>query len=425
MPMRTVTLQGKTGNSIFSVPEAWEPTRHLGAGAYAAVAAFRERRSDSTDGPEFAVKKVERVFDHPVLALRTLREIRLLAHLRHPNVLGLHGLFVNGPDFKDAYLCLEMMDGDLHQLIHGGKESLSDYQVQCVLYQIMRGLLCLRVAHVVHRDLKPGNILVKAGGDVKIADLGLARAIDAQDDDHDVSVLTEYVVTRYYRAPEVVLTATRYTYAVDVWSTGCILGEMLTRRPVFEGKDALDQIKKIMSVIGPQSLEEMSWIPKGGHSWNFVEKCNQKSGDKAAFQRLLASPGMNPVAMELLSCMLRFDPSKRITVDDALVHRYLGSFGAEEDPEVAAARAVPVTDWSFDRDLCFDEHGQPKRFDVKLFRKAFKDARGFAASQAVKEEPFRCQGASATVADRDDCEPPTFGAPTATAAAIVAPSYKK
>jgi len=394
--MRTVPVQGKTFKTSFFVPENWELIRHLGSGAYAAVAAFK-----APDGDEIAVKKVERVFDHPVLALRTLREVRLLAHFRHPNVLGLKTLFVEGPSFQDVYMCLEMMDGDLNQLIHAGKERLTDYQIQCVLYQIMRGLLCLRRAHVIHRDLKPGNILLKAGGSVKIADLGLARTIDADDDAGPGSemgaVLTEYVVTRFYRAPEVVLTATHYTYAVDIWSTGCILGEMLQGEALFEGKDSLDQIKKIVSVIGTPTPEDMAWIPMSSPSWKFVERCSKRTNGEA-FQRFLRWPGANPLATELLASMLRFDPSRRISVERTLVHRYLAAFCAVEDEEVVAARAVSPVDWSFDRNLCFDSEGQPKPFNKEAFREAFLetqhevDSRGPTAEVAPGDPESRRRG---------------------------------
>eukprot|EP00928_Gymnodinium_smaydae_P030874 TRINITY_DN22828_c0_g2_i6.p2 TRINITY_DN22828_c0_g2~~TRINITY_DN22828_c0_g2_i6.p2 ORF type:complete len:426 (-),score=79.04 TRINITY_DN22828_c0_g2_i6:202-1479(-) len=366
--MRSVQVQGKAARTLFRVPEEWEFVRHLGSGSYAAVAAFKDET-----GTLLAVKKVERVFDHSVLALRTLREVRLLSHFRHPNVLGLRRLLSDGEHFDDVYMCLEMMDGDLNQLIHAGKEKLTDYQVQCVLYQVLRGLLCLRRAHVIHRDLKPGNILLKAGGDVKIADLGLARTIDADDDTGTDCALTEYVVTRFYRAPEVVLTATRYTYAVDIWSMGCILGEMLTRQPLFEGKDALDQIRKIVSVCGTPSFEDMGWIPRSSPSWKFVERCSKQSGNGEDLQRLLRQPGTNPLAVELLEHMLRFDPSKRISVEYALVHRYVDAFRACEDVEVARARAVAPMDWSFDRTLCFDDEGNPKPFDKSSFRQAFLD----------------------------------------------------
>merc|ERR1719424_761155 len=340
--MKSVSVQARKVSERFDVPESWDLVRYLGSGAYATVAAFKVGDAD------VAVKKVTGVFDHPVLALRTLREVRLLIHLQHPNVLSIRELFVEGPDFKDAYICLERMDADLAQLIQSHKDkgqTLTDYQTQCILYQIMRGVLCLRMAAVIHRDLKPSNIPIKtqrsenSAGNVKIADLGLSRSVDAAEDNHDVQALTEYVVTRFYRAPEVVLTATRYTYAVDMWSVGCIMGEMLSGEPLFKGKDSLDQIRKIVSVLGMPSAEDMSWIPMSSPSWKFVMRCAQNKANGEAFQRLLNTSGVNPCATELLAEMLKFDPSRRIAVEPGLNHRYLSSFTPRDDPEVAAARA--------------------------------------------------------------------------------------
>jgi serine/threonine protein kinase len=327
--MKSVSVQAKKVSERFDVPESWELDRYLGSGAYAAVAAFK------VCGVDVAVKKVTGVFDHPVLALRTLREVKLLIHLQHPNVLSIRELFVEGPDFKDAYICLERMDADLAQLIQSHKDKgqmFTDYQTQCIVYQIMRGLFCLRMAAVIHRDLKPSNILIKAQradsseGNVKIADLGLARSVDAAEDSHDVQALTEYVVTRFYRAPEVVLTATRYTYTVDIWSVGCIMGEMLSGEPLFKGKDSLDQIRKIVTVLGMPSEDDMSWIPVSSPSWKFVMRCSQNKANGEAFQRLLKAQGGNPNAMQLLEEMLKFDPSRRISVEQALNHRYVQGF---------------------------------------------------------------------------------------------------
>ncbi|CAE7411790.1 MPK2 [Symbiodinium pilosum] len=374
--LRSFSVPAKASTISFTLPESWRLIEWLGSGAYANVAAFQ-----TETGREYAVKKVERVFDHPVLALRTLREVRLLAHLQHPNLLHLHELVLDGPDFQDAYLCLERMDGDLHVLIHGSKNYLSDHQVQCVLYQMLRGLLCLRCAHVIHRDLKPGNVLVRAGGQVKIADLGMARGIDSKEDSHDDMMLTEYVVTRHYRAPEVVLTASMYTYAVDMWSAGCILGEMLTRRCIFEGKDSLDQVRKILGTLGFQAPEDLDWIPDSSPAKKFVEMCNSKTAQASheGLRNIVSRSGQptNVLAADMTVQMLRLDPYRRLTVEDALEHGYLSAFQAVDDQEVADAKAVPAMDWSFDKALCFDHQtGKPKPFEASAFRRAFHEAQG-------------------------------------------------
>lgn len=373
--MKEVSVAGRMAPIRFRVPEAWNLIESLGSGAYGTVAAFR------ASGREFAVKKVERVLDEPLVALRTLREIRLLSQLCHPNVLSIQDVFVEGPSFQDAYICLELMDSDLAHLICPSRELLADQQVRSILHQVLCGLLCLHSARVIHRDLKPGNILVKVSGDVKIGDLGLARSIDIVPEDlgsGDLELLTEYVVTRHYRAPEVVLTPMQYTYAVDIWSVGCIFGEIWERKPMFKGKDSLDQIRKIVVAMGRISADDTSWISRRSAGWKFMERCTQ-SPRRADF----CWPDMEPVAADLLVQLLRFNPARRLTAEQALHHAYFEENGicAADRDEVAAAQATAPVDWTFDRELCYNEDGQPRRFDCNRFRAAMMSA--FADAAAV------------------------------------------
>lgn len=131
-------------------------------------------------------------------------------------------------DFEDVYIVSELMDTDLHQIISSG-QNLSDDHCQYFMYQILRGLKYIHSAQVLHRDLKPSNILVNENCDLKICDFGLARITDIE--------MTGYVSTRYYRAPEIMLTWQHYDKAVDIWSVGCIFAEMLIGQPLFPGKD--------------------------------------------------------------------------------------------------------------------------------------------------------------------------------------------
>lgn len=114
--------------------------------------------------------------------------------------------------------------------------------LQYFLYQILRGLKYVHSAHVLHRDLKPSNLLLNANCDLKIGDFGLARTTSETD------FMTEYVVTRWYRAPELLLNCSEYTAAIDIWSVGCILGEIMTRQPLFPGKDYVHQLRLITEV---------------------------------------------------------------------------------------------------------------------------------------------------------------------------------
>jgi|Transcript_65191 serine/threonine protein kinase len=365
-------LKTSHGETKFEVPEAWTPKRHLGSGAYGTVYAF------DLGGTRTAVKKVDDVLSDCVKALRTLREIRLLAHLQHPNVLGIKEVFINGPRFSDVYLCLELMDCDLQTMVRKMGSNLKDNHFRSIMHQITCGLLCLHTASIIHRDLKPGNVLVTTDGTVKLADFGLARAIEARRVNYDG--LTEYVVTRFYRAPEVVLSATEYSFAVDVWSAGCILGEMFLKRPLFQGRDCLDQIRSIITELGGlKRNDDLQWLEQGSSALKFIDSLPPfDSSHKARFSlwQQLKNVEADPEARDLLAMMLQFNPKKRITARDMLVHDYLKVCRGRkyDDAEAKALAALPI-DWAFDSEFCYDEAGEPKPLDEISFRRAMFDSR--------------------------------------------------
>merc|ERR1719502_22880 len=173
------------------------------------------------------------------------------------------------------------MDSDLDKLIHSSRHLINEQQARSFITQVLLGLLYLHSAHILHRDLKPGNVFVLLGqGLAKIGDFGLSRGIclnhltgDATHP-HDEQ-LTEYVVTRWYRAPEVLLARSQYGPAIDVWSVGCILFEMWTRQALFPGKNSYDQLQRVMDVIGPIPLSECAWVPRQSRA--LLDRCNQGS----------------------------------------------------------------------------------------------------------------------------------------------------
>lgn len=179
--------------------------------------------------------------------------------------------------------------------------------------QVLRGLKYLHSANVLHRDLKPGNLLVNATTcQLKICDFGLARTSS--------QLMTEYVVTRWYRAPELLLSCDNYGTSIDVWSVGCILAEILGRKPIFPGTDTLTQLKLIVSVLGTQPEVDLDFIDNA-KARMFVRSIQPPR--RAPFSSLY--PHADPLAIDLLERMLVFDPSKRITVTEALSHPYLAS----------------------------------------------------------------------------------------------------
>lgn len=190
------------------------------------------------------------------------REVRILRHIgNHENVVELVDLFAQpyGTErFEDLYLIMELFESDLDRIIASSQE-LTDQHFQYFLYQILRGMKYFHSANILHRDLKPPNILVNSNCDlavykyyiinVQICDYGLGRGIDEGFEGTGVD-MTSYVVTRWYRAPELLLECERYDTSVDMWSVGCIFAEMLRRKPFLKGRDYLHQLKLIFRVLG-------------------------------------------------------------------------------------------------------------------------------------------------------------------------------
>lgn len=225
--------------------------------------------------------------------------------------------------FNNVYLVSELLETDLACVIRS-PQSLTDEHCQFFIYQVLRGLKYIHSANVVHRDLKPRNLLVNSNCDLKICDFGLARVDDPNH--RERCNMSDYVATRWYRPPEVILSRERYTKAVDMWSVGCILAELLSRRPLFPGRDSFHQVTLIISVLGTPDAKSYS----GKRSRDFIENLPKKP--KVPFTHLF--PNANPVACDLLERLLTFDPKKRITVEEALKHPYLEELHCEEDEPV-------------------------------------------------------------------------------------------
>lgn len=218
------------------------------------------------------------------------------------------------------------MECDLHKLLTSQK--LSSDHICYFLYQILRGLKYIHSANVLHRDLKPSNILLNSNCDLKICDFGLARVSDPSQD--HTGLLTEYVATRWYRAPEVMLNAKGYSKALDIWSVGCILGEMINNKPMFPGKHYLDQISKIHEVVGTPIKSELDFItnPKAQQYVASLPAKPSVSWDKIY-------PGKDKRLLDILDKLLAFNPASRLTVEAALAHPYLETYYDPSDEPVA------------------------------------------------------------------------------------------
>uniref|UniRef100_A0AAR5PGD0 Mitogen-activated protein kinase n=1 Tax=Dendroctonus ponderosae TaxID=77166 RepID=A0AAR5PGD0_DENPD len=218
--------------------EQVQPDRPIGYGAFGVVWAV----TDPRDGRRVALKKLPNVFQSLVSSKRVFRELKMLCFFKHENVLA--ALDILQPPhldfFQEIYVITELLQSDLHKIIVSHQPLSSDH-IKVFLYQILRGLKYLHSARILHRDIKPGNLLVNSNCVLKICDFGLARVEEPDTSKH----MTQEVVTQYYRAPEILMGAKHYTAAVDVWSVGCIFGELLGRRILFQAQNPVEQLELI------------------------------------------------------------------------------------------------------------------------------------------------------------------------------------
>ncbi|KAG8296980.1 Mitogen-activated protein kinase 15 [Homalodisca vitripennis] len=177
---------------------------------------------------------------------------------KHPNIIRLHSVH-RAINNKDIYLVFEYMETDLHNIIERGN-ILRDIHRRYITYQLLKALKYIHSGNVIHRDLKPSNILLNGHCHCKIADFGLARSVvQLSSCSGQIPLdpsLTDYVATRWYRAPEILVAAKRYTKGIDMWSIGCILAEMLLGKPLFPGTSTINQVEKIMATIEPPSPKD-------------------------------------------------------------------------------------------------------------------------------------------------------------------------
>lgn len=306
----------------------------IGRGAYGLVMSAKEKAT----GRDVAVKRVERIFETHLDAKRILREMRILSRLKHENITNIVEVSA-APDFSSfqaLIVVMDLMDTDMYQIINSPQPLLVEHH-RYFIYQLLRGLKYIHSASIIHRDLKPGNLLLNANCDLKIGDFGLARVSDPEEENEELS---EYVATRWYRAPEVLLNYDTYGPAIDIWSVGCILAELVLRRPLFPGTSTMNQLTLINDRLGSpteQDLEECT-NPKARA---FMQSLPQKG--KVPMQTLF--PGGNPEELDMIERMLTWDPRRRMTVEEALEHPFLAQLHDPFDEPVT----FPLEDFEFER----------------------------------------------------------------------------
>lgn len=414
------------------ITRRYDIKKRLGKGAYGIVWKAVDKRT----GEVVALKKIFDAFRNQTDAQRTFREIMFLQEFGdHPNIVKLLNVMKAEND-KDIYLVFEFMDADLHNVIKRGS-ILKDIHKRYIMYQLLKSTKYLHSGNVIHRDQKPSNILLDGDCFMKLCDFGLARSLSQIGQDGDGSAnLTEYVATRWYRAPEILLGSHRYTKGVDMWSCGCILGEMLLGKPLFPGTSTLNQIEKIMASIPMPSLQDIDSI-KSSYGASILEKASCRP--RKNIEDLI--PDAPADGLDLLKKLLHFNPDKRLTAEQALEHPYVARFhNLADEPAFGRDAVVPLSD---DVQLSIEEY-RNKLYELILQKKLERRSRYMeAAAQRRKEEealkapgpdvPSKADhvaaaGAAATAANAEDegfaaaAVPEANYAPAASAAPIAAVS---
>ncbi|CAG8436297.1 3034_t:CDS:2 [Diversispora eburnea] len=284
----------------------------LGEGTYATVYKGKEQRS----GEIVALKEIH--LDSEEGAPSTaIREISLMKELKHANIVKLKDVIHTE---SRLMLVFEYMDQDLKKYMdtHGNHGALEPHIIKYFMWQMLRGIEFCHDNRVLHRDLKPQNLLINKKSELKLADFGLARAFGIP-----VTTFSNEVVTLWYRSPDVLLGSRSYSTSIDIWSAGCIMAEMYTGRPLFPGTTNDDQLIKIFRIMGTPT--ETTWA--GVTQYPDYHKPYPNYNLQDMTQML---PMIDPKGMDLLTKLLVYDPEKRITAKKALLHEYFSDVCAPD-----------------------------------------------------------------------------------------------
>ncbi|XP_041056691.1 cyclin-dependent kinase 2-like isoform X1 [Carcharodon carcharias] len=282
----------------------FQKVEKIGEGTYGVV----YKAMNKVTGEMVALKKIRLDAEMEGVPSTAIREISLLKELNHPNIVKLLDVIHSE---KKLYLVFEFLNQDLKKYMDSAPPTGLPLQlVKSYLFQLLQGVAFCHSHRVLHRDLKPQNLLINDAGAIKLADFGLARAFGVP-----VRTYTHEVVTLWYRAPEILMGCKFYSTAVDVWSIGCIFAEMVTRKPLFPGDSEIDQLFRIFRTLGTPN--ESVW-PGVTQLPDF--KANFPRWLRQDFNKIL--PNLDMDGKDLLMQMLQYDPNKRISAKVAISHRF-------------------------------------------------------------------------------------------------------
>mmetsp|Transcript_7523 Transcript_7523/g.22884 ORF Transcript_7523/g.22884 Transcript_7523/m.22884 type:complete len:290 (+) Transcript_7523:222-1091(+) len=286
--------------------ERYQRLDKIGEGTYGVV----YKATDKVTGDVVALKKIRLDAEDEGIPSTAIREISLLKELQHPNIVRLYDVVHTE---RKLTLVFEYLDQDLKKYLDVCEDGLEVPILKSFLYQLLNGVAFCHTHRVLHRDLKPQNLLINREGKLKLADFGLARAFGIP-----VRSYTHEVVTLWYRAPDVLMGSRTYSTPVDIWSVGCIFAEMATGSPLFAGSSESDQLNRIFKTLGTPTPETYP---------NIVDLPDYKPSPQLYPPRPLTDvvANLDPEGLDLLAHMLAYDPAQRCAAADAAKHPYFAT----------------------------------------------------------------------------------------------------
>ncbi|ORY84908.1 kinase-like domain-containing protein [Protomyces lactucae-debilis] len=331
----------------------YQKLNKLGEGTYAVVWAGKELAT----GRQIAIKKIKVGQFKEGLDMSAIREVKFLREVKHENVIELIDIYSNKQNLN---LILEYLEADLEHLIKDRSILFSTGDVKSWMLMTLRGLHHLHARFILHRDLKPNNLLLSTTGVLKLADFGLAKDFGAA-----FVNMSPNVVTRWYRAPELFLGAKQYGPGIDMWAVGCIFAELLLRNPYMPGENDMGQLDLIFKALGTPSKQD--W-PDVIHLPQYVEFRKHERPDP---RQLFTAASEQEI--DLMQQMLTLDPLKRPTTTDALRHPYFKALPRPTPPEQLPKRGGGLDKVSADLKRKPGNLDTPDRSDgaSKVARKLF------------------------------------------------------
>mmetsp|Transcript_10339 Transcript_10339/g.10409 ORF Transcript_10339/g.10409 Transcript_10339/m.10409 type:complete len:711 (+) Transcript_10339:114-2246(+) len=322
----------------------YSPGEFLGRGTFG----FVIQAYDHKNNRKLAVKCIINIDRSEHQVKTVLREMYLLHELRHKNILSLYDINIKG---NEIFIVTDYIDYPLHRIIYAERgehkriiRKRSDYVY--VLCQLLEATQYLHSVNVIHRDIKPANILLSTDLKLKLCDFGFAIAIENESLTKKAELLTEYVVTRWYRAPEVYLNPGKYGKAQDVWSVACAFCEIFRRYPLFPGKNTVDQVRIIAQTLGELSDEDTDF-EMTDRSKRFLS--NIKFSGERLEDAIKDASVIHPSLFGLLEVMLKFNPNRRITAENALQHPIFKKFRDARYPEKRQSLSLEAYDRCLER----------------------------------------------------------------------------